>query len=62
MSERAVPKPLSENSVPLNLLRSDAFLDRVLDHLDDRAAHPLNLARWDLKFAIEKTIAEVYRP
>ncbi len=57
-----MPDPVSERSVPLNLLRSDAFLDRVLDHLEDRAGHPVNLARWDLKFAVEKTIAEVYRP
>jgi hypothetical protein len=51
--------------VPINLLRSDRFLDRVLDKLTVAAGHPANtdalgLARWDLKAALDQTIREVY--
>lgn len=52
-------------TVTTRLLRSDLFLDKVLDKLTVRAGHPANtdalgLARWDLKAAIQETIAEVY--
>ena len=52
-------------SVHIGLLRSDRFLDRVLDKLTVAAGHPantsaLNLARWDLKRALLDTIAEAH--
>lgn len=51
--------------VPVGLLRSDRFLDAVLDRLTVAAGHPANtdalgLARWDLKAAIDDTLARVY--
>lgn len=48
--------------VPVNLLRSDAFLDRVLDKLAQRGERITDLARWDLKGALQDTLAEVHRP
>lgn len=65
--DSAHPNPSSRQTidpatVPMNLLCSDRFLDRVLDLLADRAELIDGLARWDLKHALITTISEVYKP
>jgi hypothetical protein len=39
-----------------NALEDDSFLDYTIDLLEERNGRPLNLARWDLKAAIRKSL------